>query len=93
MRFYDPHEGQILIDGIDIKKYNIRHLRKSIGLVSQEPVLFNGTIEYNLKYSKQDATMAEIRAAASEANALGFIENNEFGKIDSLLHHHLTCIK
>jgi len=76
-RFYDPFEGEILIDGIDIKMYNLRHLRSSLGIVSQEPVLFNGTIEYNLRYTKPDATMDEIRAAAAEANALSFIEGNE----------------
>jgi len=80
-RFYDPMEGEILIDGINIKKYDIRHLRRSIGIVSQEPVLFNGTIEYNLKYTKPEATMEEIREVAAEANALDFIENNEFDDV------------
>ena len=49
LRFYDPIDGEILIDGVNIKKYDLKHLRQSIGIVSQEPVLFNGTIEYNLK--------------------------------------------
>ena len=49
LRFYDPVDGEILIDGVDIKKYDLRHLRQSIGVVSQEPVLFNGTIEDNIK--------------------------------------------
>ena len=48
-RFYNPDQGEILLDGIDIKKYDLRHLRGSFGVVSQEPVLFNGTIEYNIK--------------------------------------------
>jgi len=77
-RFYDPFEGEILIDGVNIKKYDLRHLRSSLGIVSQEPVLFNGTIEYNLKYTKPNATVEEIRSAAAQANALGFIEANDF---------------
>jgi len=48
-RFYDVDQGEILIDGVNIKKYDLKHLRGSFGVVSQEPVLFNGTIEYNLK--------------------------------------------
>ena len=50
-RFYDATSGEILLDGIDIRKYNLKHLRQSLGIVSQEPVLFNGTIEDNIKYS------------------------------------------
>jgi len=78
MRFYDVKQGQILIDGKDIKEFNLRHLRKSFGFVSQEPVLFNGTIEYNIKYSRSDATHEEVKEAANQANALQFIQNNEF---------------
>ena len=48
-RFYDVDQGEILIDGVNIKKYDLKHLRESYGVVSQEPVLFNGTIEYNIK--------------------------------------------
>ena len=79
-RFYDVDQGEILIDGVNIKHYDLKHLRGSYGVVSQEPVLFNGTIEYNIKYAKDDATMEEVRQAAERANAIGFIENNEFGK-------------
>ncbi len=77
-RFYDVDQGEILIDGVNIKQYDLKHLRGSFGVVSQEPVLFNGTIEYNLKYAKDTASMEEIREAATRANAIGFIENNEF---------------
>jgi len=49
LRFYDVDQGEILIDGVPIKKYDLRHLRRSFGVVSQEPTLFNGTIEYNIK--------------------------------------------
>jgi len=48
-RFYDPDQGEILLDGINIKNYDLRYLRECFGVVSQEPVLFNGTIEYNIK--------------------------------------------
>lgn len=49
-RFYDPDRGEILIDGVNIKMYDLQHLRRSFGVVSQEPVLFNGSIQYNIKY-------------------------------------------
>jgi len=81
-RFYDVDQGEILIDGVNIKNYDLDHLRKTYGVVSQEPVLFNGTIEYNIKYAKQDATNEEMRDAATRANALGFIEKNEFDQIE-----------
>jgi len=71
-------EGEILIDGIDIKKYDLKHLRQQLSIVSQEPTLFSGTIEYNIKYSRDDASEEEIRKAAQLANALTFIEKNEF---------------
>ena len=80
-RFYDPDQGEILIDGVNIKQYDLKYLRSCFGVVSQEPVLFNGTIEYNIKYAKQNATEEEMRAAAEKANAIGFIENNEFDVI------------
>jgi len=78
MRFYDINEGEILIDGVPIKKYDLRHLRKTFGIVSQEPTLFNGSIEDGIKYAMKDASFDEIRQAASQANALKFIENSEF---------------
>lgn len=52
MRFYDADFGQILIDGVDVKKYNIRELRQRMGLVMQEPTLFNYTIKENVLYGK-----------------------------------------
>ena len=77
-RFYDVDQGEILIDGVNIKNYDLKHLRETYGVVSQEPVLFNGTIEYNIKYAKENATDEEMRAAAEKANAIGFIESNDF---------------
>ena len=80
-RFYDPDQGEVLVDGVNIKEYDLKYLRSCFGVVSQEPVLFNGTIEYNIKYSKENATDEQMRDAAIKANALKFIESNEFGKI------------
>ena len=75
-RFYDPDAGQILIDGVDIQKYQLRWLRQQMGLVSQEPALFNDTIRANIAYGKKgEATEAEIIAAAEAANAHKFISS------------------
>ncbi|XP_059633646.1 putative multidrug resistance protein [Cornus florida] len=78
-RFYDPIKGSILIDGQDIKSYNLRNLRSHIALVSQEPTLFAGTIHQNIVYGKDDATEAEIRKAAILANAHEFISSMKDG--------------
>jgi ATP-binding cassette subfamily B protein len=72
-RFYDVNEGQILIDGVDIKKIPQQDLRSQIGVVLQETFLFNGTIIDNIRYAKPDATLEEIMAAAKAANAHDFI--------------------
>ena len=49
MRFYDVDDGEILVDGINIKDYDVGYLRRNIGIVSQEPTLFDGTIRFNIK--------------------------------------------
>jgi len=72
-RFYDVTRGKILIDGIDIRDINLQHLRQSIGLVSQEPILFKGTIADNIRHGKPSATEDEIIEAAKRANAHDFI--------------------
>ncbi|CAF1114071.1 unnamed protein product [Adineta steineri] len=72
-RFYDSDNGQILIDGHDIKTLNVAWLRLHIGIVSQEPVLFDGSIEENIRLGKLDATDEEVIAAAKLANAHNFI--------------------
>uniref|UniRef100_A0A8D2Q923 Uncharacterized protein n=1 Tax=Varanus komodoensis TaxID=61221 RepID=A0A8D2Q923_VARKO len=72
-RFYDPVEGQVTIDGHDIRTLNIKWLRENIGIVSQEPVLFGTTIAGNIRYGREDITDAEIEQAAKEANAYDFI--------------------
>jgi ATP-binding cassette subfamily B (MDR/TAP) protein 1 len=78
MRNYNPIDGEILIDGRNIKDYDLHFLRRSFGVVSQEPFMFIGTIEDNIKYCKPDATLEEMRAAATKANAINFIEKDEF---------------
>lgn len=73
-RFYSPDSGEILVDGIEIQKIQLRWLRQQMGLVSQEPALFNDTIRANIAYGKEGkATEAEIIAAAELSNAHKFI--------------------
>ncbi|KAL3514789.1 hypothetical protein ACH5RR_027506 [Cinchona calisaya] len=73
MRFYDPTSGTVLIDGFDVKSYNLKSLRLNIGLVQQEPVLFSTTIYENIRYGNEKASEIEIMKAAKAANAHGFI--------------------
>ena len=72
-RFYDPQSGRILVDGIDIVNYEPIVLRGHIGLVQQQPVLFNGSIKHNITYGSPDASDAEIIQAAKAAQAHDFI--------------------
>lgn len=74
MRFYDVDEGVISIDGTDIRKLTKSHLRSFIGIVPQEPIMFNNTISYNLAYGKDKVTKQEIIACAKTANLHDFIE-------------------
>ncbi len=71
-RFYDVDEGEILIDGVDIRHIRLRDLRSQIGLVPQDSLLFAGTIAENIAYGKEDATRDEIIRAALAANAHDF---------------------
>ncbi|MGQ9880227.1 MAG: ABC transporter transmembrane domain-containing protein [Armatimonadota bacterium] len=73
LRFYDPDEGQTLIDGVDVRKIRMEDLRRHVGVVLQDPFLFPGTIRENIAYAKPDATQEEIIAAAKAANAHDFI--------------------
>jgi ATP-binding cassette, subfamily B, bacterial MsbA len=72
-RFYDPIEGKITIDGKDIKEYNLKSLRKAMGIVSQDTFLFNNSLRYNIAYGCEDATEESIIEAAKRANAYQFI--------------------
>ncbi|KAF9622097.1 hypothetical protein IFM89_029381 [Coptis chinensis] len=73
-RFYDPQSGEVLIDGVNLKEFQLRWIREQIGLVSQEPVLFASSIRDNISYGKENPTMEEIRAAVELANASKFID-------------------
>ena len=74
-RFFDVSGGSLKIDGIDIRNYEIKSLRKAIGIVPQETFLFSGTILSNIKYSRQNATFEEVVEAAKQANAHEFIKS------------------
>ncbi len=73
-RFWDPVEGAILLDGIDIRSLRLADLRGAIGMVPQEPALFSGTIRENIAYARPDASAEDVRAAAAAAHAAEFIE-------------------
>lgn len=75
MRFYDVQSGEILLDGINIKDYRLRDLRKRIGIVLQDPYLFSGTIMENIRYGRLEATDEEVIEAAKTASAHGFIKH------------------
>lgn len=75
LRFYDPSEGKILVDGVDIKKIKLKSLREHIAVVHQEPLLFNRTIIENIRYGNLDATDEEVVRTAKIANAHNFIIN------------------
>lgn len=68
LRFYSPTEGRVLVNGKDIKEMNAKSLRRKIGIVAQEPVLFSGTIAENISYGSPQATRSEIVVAARKAN-------------------------
>jgi len=72
-RFYDTQEGEILIDGVNIRKIRQKDFRSQIGVVLQDTFLFNGTIAENIAYARPDATLEDIMAAAKAANAHDFI--------------------
>lgn len=78
-RFHDVTEGSVLLDGQDIRTLKLHDLRKLIGMVSQDPILFNDTIYNNITLGTGGATEAQVRAAAQVANAHTFIENKKEG--------------
>ncbi|WP_298299009.1 ABC transporter ATP-binding protein [Hydrotalea sp.] len=78
-RFQDVSEGELLIDGINIKNYNLYSLRKHMGIVTQEPILFNDTIANNIALGTENVTMEQIIEAAKIANAHEFILQKEEG--------------
>ncbi|VYS61539.1 unnamed protein product [Arabidopsis thaliana] len=88
-RFYDPNSGQVLIDGVDLKEFQLKWIRGKIGLVSQEPVLFSSSIMENIGYGKEGATVEEIQAASKLANAAKFIDKLPLG-LETLVGEHGT---
>ncbi|KAL5065634.1 hypothetical protein RYX36_027371 [Vicia faba] len=88
-RFYDPQGGEILIDGVNLKEFQLKWIRQKIGLVSQEPVLFTCSIKENIAYGKDSATDEEIRAVAELANAAKFIDKLPQG-LDTMVGEHGT---
>ena len=72
-RFYDATDGQVLVRGVDIRDYDVRWLRRQVGVVLQEPYLFHGTVSDNIRYGNPDATDAQVIAAAKAANAHDFV--------------------
>lgn len=73
-RFYDPTAGRVTLDGIDLRDLAVEELRSHVGIVPQETLLFSGSIEENIRYGRPGATFAEVRDAATAADAHDFIE-------------------
>ncbi|XP_002519757.2 ABC transporter B family member 9 [Ricinus communis] len=88
-RFYDPDSGEVLIDGVNLKKLKLSRIREKIGLVSQEPILFATSIKQNIAYGKENATDQEIRTAIELANAAKFIDKMPEG-LDTMVGEHGT---
>ncbi|XP_045813308.1 ABC transporter B family member 21-like isoform X1 [Trifolium pratense] len=86
-RFYDPQGGEILIDSINLREFQLKWIRQKIGLVSQEPVLFACSIKENIGYGKDAATDEEIRDAAELANASNFIDKFPHG-LETMVGEH-----
>ena len=72
-RLYDVVSGSVLVDGVDVREYSLAHLRNGVGMVLQKNVLFSGSIEENLRWGDEEASMEELRAAADSAQADGFV--------------------
>ncbi len=74
LRFYDPDEGSVRLDGNDVKSLSLKALREHVALVSQDVFLFDGTVRDNIAYGRPDATLDQVKAAADAAEATAFIE-------------------
>lgn len=75
LRFYDPQNGEILIDGVNVNNFGLTELRDNMAIVPQDVLLFGGSIKENIEYGKPGANLEEVREAARKANALEFIES------------------
>lgn len=76
-RFYDVTLGRILVDGVDVRDYNLKALRRKIGFIPQKALLFTGTIGENIRYGKENASHEELNQATDVAQAKEFIESKE----------------
>lgn len=87
-KFYGIQGGEVTIDGIDLRNYDTKFLRRNIGVVSQEPSMFSGTIEQNITFGVDEYTKEDLYNASEIANALDFIQNKYFnwGKINSFFN-------
>lgn len=74
-RLYDVTEGQVLVDGVDVREYSLKNLRDGVGMVLQKNVLFSGTIDENLRWGNEEASEEEVRSAAGAAQADGFVKS------------------
>jgi ATP-binding cassette, subfamily B, bacterial len=83
-RFFEPTSGRVLIDGVDVSRYGLRSLRERIAVVTQEPILFSGSIGDNIRYGRLDATDGEVAAAARVAHVDHFIQRLPEGYHTSL---------
>ena len=78
-RFYDATEGEVLVDGVNVKEYSLKHLREGVGMVLQKNVLFSGTIEENLRWGNEDAPMEDVIRFSESAQADPFVKNFKNG--------------
>ncbi|KAK7245613.1 hypothetical protein RIF29_40460 [Crotalaria pallida] len=90
-RFYDPDAGEVLIDGVNLKSFQVKWIREQIGLVGQEPVLFAGSFKENIAYGKENATDEEITTAITLANAKKFIDKLPRG-LDTMIASNGTSL-
>lgn len=78
-RLYDTEEGEVLVDGVNVKEYSLKNLRDGVGMVLQKNVLFSGSIEENLRWGNKDADIETVKAAAKNAQADGFVSSFKDG--------------
>ncbi|SCZ79360.1 ABC transporter ATP-binding protein [Acidaminobacter hydrogenoformans] len=83
-RFYDTISGEVLVDGVDVRKWSLESLRHKIGYVPQKPVLFSGSIEDNLRYGRESANASDLSKAAEIAQASDFITEFERGYVHQI---------
>lgn len=83
-RLYDATEGEVLVDGVNVKEYSLEHLRDGVGMVLQKNVLFSGSIEENLRWGDEHASMEELQAAADAAQADAFVSSFADGYVTDM---------